>query len=117
MHAQLSAATSERTQLEAAEKALAYERKRLEIEGKKEQEALTRALGKELDALIKDFESQLRDTVKAIDDKTVAQKIAKDSALRIARLKREFSCAVPVDCEHAYRWSGAGGGEAGAAAA
>jgi DNA mismatch repair protein MutS2 len=91
LHAQLAAATSERTQLAAAEKALAYERKRLEIEGKKEQEALTRALGKELDALIKDFESQLRDTVKAIDDKTVAQKIAKDSALRIARLKREFS--------------------------
>jgi DNA mismatch repair protein MutS2 len=91
LHAQLSAATSERTQLATAEKALAYERKRLEIEGKKEQEALTRALGKELDALIKDFESQLRDTVKAIDDKTVAQKIAKDSALRIARLKREFS--------------------------
>jgi DNA mismatch repair protein MutS2 len=91
LHAQLSAATLERGQLAAAEKALAYERMRLEIEGKKEQEALTRALGKELDALIKDFESQLRDTVKAIDDKTVAQKIAKDSALRIARLKREFS--------------------------
>ena len=29
--------------------------------------------------------------MKAIDDKTVAQKIARDSALRIARLKREFS--------------------------
>src|SRR6202044_3639949 len=46
---------------------------------------------KQLKSLIEDFEVQLRDTVKAIDDKTVAQKIARDSALRIARLKREFS--------------------------
>ena len=34
------------------------------------------ALGEKLEALIKDFEAQLRETVKAIDDKTVAQKIA-----------------------------------------
>ena len=34
---------------------------------------------------------QLRDTVKAIEDKSGAQKLARDSALRIARLKREFS--------------------------
>jgi DNA mismatch repair protein MutS2 len=91
LHTQLTAAATEREHLAATEKNLAYERMRLQVEGKKEQEALTRALGKELDSLIKDFESQLRDTVKAIDDKTVAQKIAKDSALRIARLKREFS--------------------------
>jgi DNA mismatch repair protein MutS2 len=91
LHAQLTAASAEREQLAAAEKKLAYDRMRLEVEGKKEQAALTRALGNELSELIKDFESQLRDTVKAIDDKTVAQKIAKDSALRIARLKREFS--------------------------
>ncbi len=91
LHAQLTAASAEREQLAAAEKKLAYDRMRLDVEGKKEQAALIRALGNELSELIKDFESQLRDTVKAIDDKTVAQKIAKDSALRIARLKREFS--------------------------
>jgi DNA mismatch repair protein MutS2 len=91
LHAQLSAASAEREQLSTAEKKLAYERMRLEVEGKKEQQALTRALGNELSELIKDFESQLRDTVKSIGDKTVAQKIAKDSALRMARLKREFS--------------------------
>jgi len=33
----------------------------------------------------------LRDAVKAIGDKTVAQKIARDSALRVAQLRREFS--------------------------
>ena len=91
LHAQLTAASAEREQLAAAERKLAYDRMRLEVEGKKEQQALTRALGNELSELIKDFESQLRDTVKAIGDKTVAQKIAKDSALRMARLKREFS--------------------------
>jgi DNA mismatch repair protein MutS2 len=91
LHAQLTAATAERDQLAVKEKELAREKLRLEVEGKAEQQARTRALGKELEELIKDFEAQLRDTVKAIDDKTVAQKIAKDSALRIARLKREFS--------------------------
>jgi len=91
LHTQLTAATVERDRLAAKEKELAREKLRLEVEGKAEQQARTRALGKELEELIKDFEAQLRDTVKAIDDKTVAQKIAKDSALRIARLKREFS--------------------------
>jgi DNA mismatch repair protein MutS2 len=91
LHAQLSAATAERERLTAAEKQVAYERMRLEVEGRKEQQALTRALGRELEELIKEFEAQLRETVKAIDDKTAAAKIAKDSALRIARLKREFS--------------------------
>ncbi len=61
------------------------------VEGRTEQQARTRELERQLKSLIEDFESQLRDTVKAIDDKTVAQKIARDSALRIARLKREFS--------------------------
>jgi DNA mismatch repair protein MutS2 len=36
-------------------------------------------------------EYQLREIVKAIDDKTVAQKIQRDSATRIARARREFS--------------------------
>jgi DNA mismatch repair protein MutS2 len=91
LHAQLTAASAERDQLALREKELAREKLRLEVEGKAEQQARTRALGKDLAELIKEFEAQLRDTVKAIDDKTVAQKIAKDSALRIAQLKREFS--------------------------
>jgi DNA mismatch repair protein MutS2 len=91
LHAQLSAATTERERLAAAEKKLAYERMILEVEGRKEQQARTKAMEGQLKSLIEDFEAQLRDTVKAIDDKTVAQKIARDSALRIAQLKREFS--------------------------
>jgi len=91
LHVQLTAAQSERAELAQKQRALEREKLRLEVEGKAEQQARTKALARELEELIKDFEAQLRDTVKAIDDKTVAQKIAKDSALRIARLKREFS--------------------------
>ena len=91
LHAQLSAAAAEREHLAVTERRLASERQRLEQEGRLEQQARTRELERQLKSLIEDFESQLRDTVKAIDDKTVAQKIARDSALRIARLKREFS--------------------------
>jgi DNA mismatch repair protein MutS2 len=91
LHAQLTAASVERDQLSAAQRVLNQERKRLEQEGRVEQQARTRELERQLATLIESFEAQLRDTVKAIDDKTVSQKIARDSALRIAQLKREFS--------------------------
>jgi DNA mismatch repair protein MutS2 len=44
-----------------------------------------------LNSLIEDFEYQLREIVKAIDDKALAQKIQRDSATRTARARREFS--------------------------
>ncbi len=91
LHAQLTAATAERERLAAAERALAKERLRLQQEGRAEQQTHTRELERRLKDLLEVFEAQLRDTVKAIDDKTVAQKIARDAALRVARLKREFS--------------------------
>ncbi len=91
LHAQLTAATAERARLGARERELAYEKMRLEVEGRAEQKKQTRELGLKLEELIKDFEGQIRDTVKAIDDKAVAQKIAKASALRVATLRREFS--------------------------
>jgi len=91
LHAQLSAASTERETLADGQKKLDAERLKLGTEGRIEQKARTRELEGKLETLIKDFELQLRDTVRAIDDKTVAQKIARDSALRIARLRREFS--------------------------
>jgi DNA mismatch repair protein MutS2 len=91
LHAQLGAAATERAALAAKEGALEQERQRLERDGRADQQARTRELERQLKALIEEFEAQLRETVKAIDDKTVAQKIARDSALRMARLKREFS--------------------------
>ena len=91
LHAQLTAATAERAELAATERKLNNERQRLQQEGRAEQQARTRELERKLETLLRDFESQLRDTVKDIDDKKIAQKIARDSALRIARLRREFS--------------------------
>ncbi len=91
LHTQLTAANADREQLAATQRELDRERTRLEHEGRTEQQKRTRELERQLRELIEGYESQLRDTVKAIDDKTVAQKIARDSALRIAQLKREFS--------------------------
>ncbi len=91
LHAQLTAAGVERAEVAETARKLEREREFVQQEGRKEQQGRTRELERRLNDLIKDFEGQLRDTVKAIDDKTIAQKIAKDSALRIARLRREFS--------------------------
>jgi len=91
LHAQLGAAAGERAAIQVREKELARARMQLDLEGRAEQKARTKELEGKLNALIADFEYQLRETVKAIDDKAVAQKLARDSASRIARLKREFS--------------------------
>ncbi len=91
LHDQLTAATAERERLGRRERELTFERNRLDTEGRMEQKQRTRELEKKLADLLATFEDQLKDTVKAIDDKTVASKIARDSALRIARLRREFS--------------------------
>jgi DNA mismatch repair protein MutS2 len=91
LHERLGAATAEREALAQREKELARERTKLDIEGRAEQKARTKELEGKLHALIADFEEQLRETVKAIDDKALSQKIARDSSARIARLKREFS--------------------------
>ena len=65
--------------------------RRLETEGRAEQKQRTRELETKLAQLLEDFESQLKESVRAIEDKTVSQKIARDSALRMSRLRREFS--------------------------
>ena len=91
LHAQIDAATAERNAATELQKKLTSERILLESEGRKEQKARTQELERKLKGLIEDFEGQIKDTVKAIDDKTIAQKISKDAALRIARMKREFS--------------------------
>ena len=91
LHTQLTAAGTERAEIAETARKLEREREFVQAEGRKEQQVRTRELERQLGGLIKEFEAQLRDTVKAIDDRSIAQKIAKDSALRIARLKREFS--------------------------
>ena len=91
LHDQLTAAAAEREHLRAQEKALSREKAKVEVEGRVEQKARTKELEAKLNSLLEDFAYQLRETVKAIDDKAVAQKISRDSSARIARLRREFS--------------------------
>src|SRR5277367_3245465 len=91
LHDQLTAAAVERETLQQRERELSRERARLEVEGRVEQKARTKELEAKLNSLIEDFAYQLRETVKAIDDKAVAQKIARDADRRMATLRREFS--------------------------
>jgi len=91
LHDQLTAAAAEREALQLRERELSREKARLAVEGRMEQKARTKELEAKLESLMQDFEFQLKETVKAVDDKTVSQKIAKDSAARMNRLRREFS--------------------------
>ncbi len=91
LHDQLAAATAERVSLKRRTEEVAAERARLETEGRAEQKQRTRELETKLKTLLEDFDDQLKDVVKQIDDKTVARKIQRDSALRMARVRREFT--------------------------
>ena len=91
LHDQLTAAASEREAMQQRERELSREKAKVEVEGRAEQKARTKELEAKLNSLLEDFAYQLRETVKAIDDKAVAQKISRDSSARIARLRREFS--------------------------
>ena len=88
---------SELTQLEADRKAarveqyaLNQERARLAREGDIELRNRTRELENKLASLLKDFEFQMRETVRAIEDRAAQQKLSKEAERRIQRLRREF---------------------------
>ncbi len=91
LHAQLAAASDERARMQIREGELQRERERLEKEGRAEQKARTRELEAKLNALLEDFAEQLRETERAIEDKAASRKFARDSATRMARMRREFS--------------------------
>jgi DNA mismatch repair protein MutS2 len=50
----------------------------------------TRELENKLASLVKDFEFQMRETVRAIEDRAAQQKLSKEAERRILRLRREF---------------------------
>jgi len=91
LHAQLTAASGEREALRLHEREIVRERLRLETEGRAEQKARTKELEAKLNSLIGEFETQLRETVKAIDDRAVAKRIARKAGSAVARVKREFA--------------------------
>ena len=89
LHGQLTAVAAEREGILLRELEVERERRRLETEGKVEQRNRARELEVKLASLMKDFEYQMRESVKSIDDKGVAQKMKGEADRRIARLKRE----------------------------
>ena len=90
LHAELRQASDERAQLKRIEAELNAERKRLEVEGQKEQREKIRDLEKKLDGLLHDFEYQAREMVQAVQDRAAQQKLSKDAERRIAKMRREF---------------------------
>jgi DNA mismatch repair protein MutS2 len=91
LHDQLAALDAERLRVRRLEQELAQERARLTAEGMKEWRAKVRDLEIQLQSLLKDFEYQARETVRAIEDRAAQQKLSKQAEQRIARLRREFS--------------------------
>jgi DNA mismatch repair protein MutS2 len=91
LHSQLDAVSREREELKRREQEVAREKSRLETEGLKEWRVKVRDLEQQLQSLLKDFTYQMRETVRAIDDRAAQQKLSKDAERRIARLRREFS--------------------------
>ncbi|HET6216366.1 MAG TPA: Smr/MutS family protein, partial [Acidobacteriaceae bacterium] len=81
----------EREALKRREQEVAREKSRLESEGLKEWRAKVRDLEQQLQSLLKDFTYQIRETVRAIDDRAAQQKLSKEAERRMARLRREFS--------------------------
>ncbi|MBZ5685768.1 MAG: Smr/MutS family protein [Acidobacteriia bacterium] len=90
LHAELRDAESERLRLKTREEELEREKKRLEAEGRKDQQAKVREMEKKLESVLRDFEYHAREAVNAIQDRAAAQKLSKDAERRIAKLRREF---------------------------
>jgi DNA mismatch repair protein MutS2 len=90
LHQQLAAVNEERDSLRQKEEELRKAKILLDLEGRAEVKQRTRELEKKLDSLLNDFEYQLRESVKSIDDKAVAKRIQRDSATTLARARREF---------------------------
>src|SRR5216683_2139786 len=90
LHEQLREAEAERLLMKAREEDLEREKARLAAEGRKEQQSKIREMEKKLETVLRDFEYQARETVNAIQDRAMAQKLTKDAERRMSKLRREF---------------------------
>jgi DNA mismatch repair protein MutS2 len=90
LHNELTQLEEDRKAARAEQYALNQERKKLEREGDVELRNRTRELEAKLASLLKDFEFQMRENVRAIEDRAGQQKLSKEAERRILRLRREF---------------------------
>ena len=90
LHNELTQLEEERKAAREQQYALNQERAKLAREGDVELRNRTRELEAKLASLVKDFEFQMRETVRAIEDRAAQQKLSKEAERRITRLRREF---------------------------
>ncbi len=90
LHSELAQLEVDRKAAREQQYALNQERAKLAREGDVEMRNRARQLETELSALFKDFEFQMRETVRAIEDRAAQQKLSKEAERRITRLRREF---------------------------
>ena len=90
LHKELTQLEEDRKAAREQQYALNQERAKLAREGDVELRNRIRDLETKLASLLKDFEFQMRETVRAIEDRAGQQKLSKEAERRIARLRREF---------------------------
>jgi DNA mismatch repair protein MutS2 len=90
LHKELTQLEDDRKAARAEQYALNQERSKLAREGDVELRQRIRDLETKLASLLKDFEFQMRETVRAIEDRVGQQKLSKEAERRIQRLRREF---------------------------
>jgi DNA mismatch repair protein MutS2 len=90
LHKELAQLEIDRKAAREQQYALNQERSRLAREGDVELRNRTRELEQKLASLLKDFEFQMRENVRAIEDRAAQQKLSKEAERRITRLRREF---------------------------
>jgi DNA mismatch repair protein MutS2 len=90
LHKELTQLEDDRKAARQEQYALNQERAKLAREGDVELRNRTRELETKLASLLKDFEFQMRETVRAIEDRAGREKLSKEAERRILRLRREF---------------------------
>ena len=90
LHIELAQLEVDRKVAREQQYALNQERKKLERDGEVEVRNRLRELEGKLGSLLKDFEFQMRENVRVIEDRAAQQKLSKEAERRINRLRREF---------------------------
>jgi DNA mismatch repair protein MutS2 len=90
LHSELAELDQDKKKTREQEYALNQERKKLEREGDAEVRNRVRELEGKLASLMKEFEYQMRENVRAVEDRVAQQKLSKEAERRIQRLRREF---------------------------
>ncbi len=90
LHSELAELDQDKKKTREQQYALNQERKKLEREGDAEVRNRVRELEAKLASLMKEFEFQMRENVRAVEDRVAQQKLTKEAERRIQRLRREF---------------------------